>query len=89
AMKPFFNGDGGKKVGVDANRNPKVVQSKGQTFKEVVQGDDKLSGGGKKLPSVKQNEWIVKDNRKGRSRLTEEEYRAGVMEIEVEPGNLK
>ncbi|MCI19800.1 RNA-binding protein 25-like, partial [Trifolium medium] len=85
ASKSNFIGDGGRKQGANA----RIVQSKGQTFKEVVQGVNNLSGGGKKLPTVKHNEWFVKAKKKGKSRLTEEEYRAGVMEIEVESENLK
>ncbi|MCI61729.1 hypothetical protein A2U01_0082986, partial [Trifolium medium] len=51
---------------------------KGHTFKEVVQG------GGKNLPTNNQKEWVAKAKRKGKSRLTDEEYRAGIMAIEAE-----
>ncbi|GAU35004.1 hypothetical protein TSUD_103270 [Trifolium subterraneum] len=59
------------------NENSKV-KSRGQTFKAVVQG------GRQYIPKNKQSEWIAKANGKRKARLTDEEYRAGIMAIEAE-----
>ncbi|GAU47979.1 hypothetical protein TSUD_87830 [Trifolium subterraneum] len=88
------NGSDGKRNGAALNETKRMqnailmndnlkVQHRGQTFKEAV------LGGGKHIPRNKQNEWIVKANGKRKSRLTEEEYRAGIMAIETEAENLK
>jgi hypothetical protein len=58
------------------------VQSNGQTFKEVVQGV-------KKATVQNQFAWKANTKPKSKSRLTDEEYRAGIMAIEAEPENLK
>ncbi|MCI50570.1 hypothetical protein A2U01_0071814, partial [Trifolium medium] len=79
---PVVNGTSKIQQGPHGNENSKL-HPKGHTFKEVVQG------GGKNLPRNNQKEWIAKAKGKGKSRLTEEEYRAGIMEIEVEGENLK
>ncbi|MCI06555.1 hypothetical protein A2U01_0027615, partial [Trifolium medium] len=79
---PVVNGTSKIQQGPHGNGNSKL-HSKGHTFKEVVQG------GGKILQRNNQNEWIAKVKGKEKSRLTEEEYRAGIMAIEVESKNLK
>ncbi|GAU50425.1 hypothetical protein TSUD_300250 [Trifolium subterraneum] len=89
AKKPVPNGGDGRRIEPVLNEIAKIqkdnlnAQIRGQTFKEVMQG------GGKSIPRNKQNEWIVKANGKRKSRLTDEEYRAGIMAIEAEAENLK
>ncbi|WJX71605.1 hypothetical protein P8452_55583 [Trifolium repens] len=57
-------------------------QTNGQSFKDVVQGE-------KKTTVHNQFAWKAKPKIKSNSRLTDEEYRAGIMAIEAEPENLK
>ncbi|KAK2359679.1 zinc finger CCCH domain-containing protein [Trifolium repens] len=76
--KPIDSGgELGGTTGVEAR-----VQAKGQTFKEAVQGV-------KKTTMLNQFAWKAKPKIKSKSRLTDEEYRAGIMAIDAEPENLK
>jgi hypothetical protein len=58
------------------------LQSNGKSFLEVVQGGNRNTVQNQML-------WRTKPKFKVNSRLTDEEYRAGIMAIEAEPENLK
>jgi hypothetical protein len=71
---------GGKNVGLGREAAKEVRV--GVSFKEIVQGATNGT-------SKKQQGWKAKPSFKQKGRLTDEEYRAGIMAIDAEPQNLK
>jgi hypothetical protein len=86
-LPKFTRGEGVKKPsptvhGVKTTMTDHRIQGSSKSFKEVVQG-------GNRVNINKQNSWVVKTKVKRKSRLIKEEQRAGIMEIEAESQNLE
>jgi hypothetical protein len=85
-LPKFSRGEGDVKTN---SRRPEFAgprgeqrQGTGKSFKEVV------LGGNKSNPN-NQKGWVVKNNDKGKKKLTEAELKAGIMAIDAEPQILK
>jgi hypothetical protein len=100
-LPKFTRGEGVKKPAArvqeaTSNRAESRQFGAGTSFKDTLLGGnkgkiDKLNNqnDNNNDKSKKQNGWVVKAKAKGRNKLTDAEYKAGVMAIDAEPKNLK
>jgi hypothetical protein len=86
-LPKFSRGEGETKSNprgpvITSNKEGHSIQEAGKTYKDMVLGVNKGNAN-------KQKGWVEKSKAKGKKRLTDEEYKVGIMAIDAEPQNLK